>query len=268
MRKIIFLFVTILPFIVTSCKKPEAHFDFYLSTSADGTSATVSTANHSLNADCYWWRLKSPSYYEASPDENTIFTINKSGTYTLKLEAYNRRGEDELSKSFTVTLSSGGSGGGSTPTSYTITYLKLQKIPMTDTDNSSWDTGLMGGADPDIFFKILNSSSSTLYTSATKQNVASTDFPVTWSAVNKSLNYSENYIIRFYDEDGDLDPNDLMAGCNFNSSYLTPGSSSYTWVASDGTIKFTVGLTWSRGQYGDPEPESQEIDETDAIAEE
>lgn len=271
-KNLLILFVAILPFLASSCKKPEANFTFY--TSSDGTKTKVYTQNRSLNADWYSWsfRKNSLSYYEIanSTNKNPVFDIPESGSYELILEVGNKNGEDLATESFSVTLPSGGSGGGSGNqyTHYTITSLILQKIPMTDTDNSSWDTGLLGGADPDIFFKILNSSSSTLYTSATKQNVASSDFPVTWSAVNKSLDYSENYIIRFYDEDGDLDPNDLMAGCSFNSSYLTPGSSSYTWVASDGTIKFTVGLTWSRGGYENMEDfEVQTAEETDTIIE-
>ena len=116
---------------------------------------------------------------------------------------------------------------------------------MYDENYSSWDTGLFDGSDPDIYFKITDSYGSVLYTSATKQNVGSSLMPVTWQSINVTLNYSSTYYIKFYDSDGGVDSDDIMVNCIFNSSYLTSGGSSYIWEASDGTVKFTVGLTWS-----------------------
>lgn len=346
MKKIIILFMAILPFVATSCKKETiADFTYDISFNDDGTIATVRTQNLSVNADSYEWTLYKlvdtwglgvydSHFYDSSTEHDPIFNINESGSYKLELETSNSKNTSTQEKSFTISLSSGGNGGGTpsnptgtptasftisssngnyvpttiscnntstnavsyqwtltkpdyttstssstnpsftcnqagnytlkliaynannasstaqrsftleepTPSNVTISYLKLEKIPMLDNDNSSWDTGLLGGADPDIYFTIVNSSSTTIYTSATKENVASDDFPVTWYSVNKVLDYGSTYYIKFYDEDGDSD--DLMKSCIFETDYLTPGNNSYTWTASNGTVKFTVGLTW------------------------
>ena len=222
---------------------PTASFNL---TSSNGNYAptTVYCNNTSTNATHYHWTLTKPDYTTStSTSSNPSFTCNQTGTYTVKLIAYNANNvSSTLTKSFTLTSPN-----------VTITYLQLIKIPMLDSDNSSWDTGLLSGADPDIYFKIVNSSSSVIYTSATKENVAESDLPVTWYSINQSLDYGSTYYIKFYDEDGSLDSDDLMANCIFNSSYMTTGSSSYTWEATDGTIKFVVGLSWGNSKSNELE---------------
>ena len=108
---------------------------------------------------------------------------------------------------------------------------------------SSWDTGILSGEDPDIYFNIVDMNGSVLYTSTTTSNVSEYSLPVTWHFSQK-LDYASNYYIKFYDKDDGIDSDDIMASCVFESSYLTPGSDSYTWQASSGTIKFIVGLDW------------------------
>ena len=343
MKKIIIFFMVILPFVATSCKKETiADFTYEINYNYDKTMATVRTVDKSVNANSYEWTLYKledmfdlgvydSHYYDSSTDHDPVFYIYESGSYNLKLVTANSKNGSTKEKSFTISLSSDGSGGGDpastptasftitssngnyvpttiscnntsvnavsyrwtltkpdytsstssstnpsftcnqagtytlkliaynsdnisststrsftleepTPSNVTISYLKLEKIPMLDNDNSSWDTGILGGADPDIYFTIVNSSSTTIYTSATKENVASDDFPVTWYSVNKVLDYGSRYYIKFYDEDGDSD--DLMKSCIFDTDDLTQGSNSFTWTASNGTVKFTVGLTW------------------------
>ena len=141
-------------------------------------------------------------------------------------------------------------------TAYTITWLRLEKIPMLDTDNSSWDTGLLSGADPDIKFQIQNSTnSSTFYTIPVKNNVSSSDFPVTWYNVNTTLEIGKEYRIRFLDQD-EIDPDDIMANCVWKQSgYFSPEASTYTWYSSDYRIKFTVGLSWIYGKSSESIPE-------------
>ena len=227
-----------------SYANPVASFNL-TSNNCSYAPATITCVNTSTNAVSYHWTLTRPDYTTStSSSTNPSFTCNQTGNYTIKLTAYNANNVSATStKTFTL----------SAPTSVTITYLSLYKIPMLDSDNSSWDTGTFGGADPDIFFKIVNSSNSVLYTSATKENVTSADLPVSWYSINTTLNFGTDYYIKFYDEDGSLDPNDLMANCIFNNSYLTPGNSSYTWESTDGTIKFTVGLSWSSSKGGELE---------------
>jgi len=237
-----------------SYANPVASFNL-TSNNGNYAPATISCVNTSTNAVSYHWTLTRPDYTTStSSTTNPSFTCNQTGNYTIKLTAYNSNNVSATStKTFTLYA----------PTSVTITYLSLYKIPMLDSDNSSWDTGMFGDGAPDIYFKIVNSSNSVIYTSATKEDVTSDDLPVSWYSVNKALNYGSNYNIKFYDEDGSMDPDDLMVNCIFNSSYLTPGNSSYTWESTDGTIKFTVGLSWSSSKGG----EFEVTDENSVIAE-
>lgn len=221
---------------------PTASFNFN-SSNGNYAPTTIYVNNTSSNATRYQWTLTKPDYTSStSATRNPTFTCSQAGTYTLKLIAYNSNDVSSTTEqSFTLI----------TPSTVKITYLTLQKIPMTDTDNSSWDTGLLGGADPDIYFKLLNSSNSVLYTSSTKDDISTSEFPVTWNNVNKTLDYGSNYYIRFYDEDGSLDPDDLMVSCIFNTTYLSPGSTSYTWQSTNGDTKFVVGLSWTTGKGDD-----------------
>lgn len=192
--------------------------------------------NTSVNATHYQWTLVCPDNTSAtSTSVNPTFACTQSGTYTVQLIAYNSENQSSTS---TMTFSL------TAPSTFTITYLRLEDIPMTDTDHSSWDTGLFGGADPDIVFKILNSSSSVLYTSSRKDDIGESDLPVTWNNVNKTLNYSGNYSIWFYDYDDGMDSHDIMVRCNLPTSNITPGSSSFTWFNNDAGVRFVIGLTW------------------------
>ncbi|MBO4875412.1 MAG: hypothetical protein J5542_08910 [Bacteroidales bacterium] len=214
---------------------PTASFDIN-SSNGNYAPTTIQCNNTSTNAITYKWTLTKPDHTSVTSTlKNPSFTCSQAGTYTLELIAYNSNNVSSTN-SQTITLV--------TPSTYTITYLKLQQIPMLASDNSSWDTGFFDGADPDIFFTILDSNGTILYTSSTKSNTAETSLPVTWNGVNLTLDYSSNYTIRFYDSDDGIDDNDLMAGCNFISSYLTPGNNSYTWTGQTNGTKFTVGLRW------------------------
>lgn len=198
---------------------------------------TIYCNNTSTNATRCVWTLTKPDYTSTtSTNREPSFTCTQAGTYTLTLTVYNA---DDISstteRSFTLAM----------PSSVKITYLKLQQIPMLDSDNSSWDTGLLGGADPDIFFTILTSSNNLLYTSGVRNDITSNEFPITWNNVNTTLDFGSNYYVKFWDQDGGLDDDDLMSSCIFNTSYITPGTTTYVWEAANGTVKFTVGLEWN-----------------------
>ena len=214
---------------------PTASFNIN-SSNGNYAPTTIQCNNTSTNAVTYKWTLTKPDYSSVTSTlKNPSFTCSQAGTYTLELIAYNSNNVSST-KSQTITLI--------TPSTYTITYLKLQQIPMLASDNSSWDTGIFDGADPDIFFTISDSNGTILYTSSTKSNTAETSLPVTWNGINLTLEYGSNYSIRFYDSDDGIDDNDLMTGCNFISSYIIPGNNSYTWTGQTNGTKFTVGLSW------------------------
>lgn len=214
--------------------QPSASFTI---SSNNGTyaPATIQCNNTSTNATSYQWTLTKPDYSTStSTATNPSFTCSQAGTYTMKLIASNSSGyTSTATKTFTLTSLS----------SFTITNLRLQQIPMLASDNSSWDTGLLSGADPDIYFKIIDSNNTVIYTSAIKSNVSEPSLPVTWQDVNVTLDYGSTYYVRFYDSD-DIDSDDMMSGCIFDSTHITPGNSSFTWTATSGTTKFTVGLRW------------------------
>ena len=225
---------------------PEARFDY--SILGGSNYATCYLYNYSLEADSYEWMMYCPDgSVKTSYSFEPSFKCYQVGTYKITLKAKNKYGTDYTSKNFNI-YSNGGGGGNDNPTAsaYTITWLRLEKIRMLDTDNSSWDTGLFGGADPDIKFQIQNSTNTTtFYASPVKNDVSSSDFPVTWYNVNTTLEMGVEYRIRFLDEDSGIDDDDIMANCVWKQvGYFSPGSSSYTWCSTDGTIKFTVGLSW------------------------
>lgn len=254
------LFIGMLAVILTSCHKEAiVNFSYTVENKYDyGLEANyvlLSTYNLSVNAVSYEWELIGPygdvltSYYE-SPS----FKCYQTGEYELRLYAYSKNGDYKMeAKRIYINPSNGGGEGGGTdpidppytPTNFTITWLRLENIPMLDGNNGSWDTGLFGGGDPDIYFKIYNANNQVVYTSNSVEDVSSSDLPHTWTGVNTTLSYNVNeHYIKFYDKDGDLDSDDLMVNCILNPSYLTYGTSSFTWVASDYSVRFVIGLSW------------------------
>jgi hypothetical protein len=175
----------------------------------------------------------------------------QTGDYELRLYAYSKNGDYKVEAKHIYISPSGGGGGGDpvdppyTPTNFTITWLRLENIPMLDADNGSWDTGLFGGGDPDIYFKIYNANNQVVYTSSSVEDLGTSDLPHTWTGVNTTLSYSANqHYIKFYDKDGELDSDDLMVNCILEPSHLTYGNSTFTWVANDNSVRFVIGLSW------------------------
>ena len=255
------LIIGVLAVILTSCQK-EAIVNFSYTTenkydyNYDVYYVQLTTFNLSVNAVSYMWELYDPyGDVVTSYSESPVFKCYQTGDYELKLYAYSKNGDYKVEGKHIYISPSGGGGGGTdpddpidppyTPTNFTITWLRLENIPMLDGDNASWDTGLFGGGDPDIYFKIYNANNQVVYTSSSVEDLGSSDLPHTWTGVNTMLSYNANqYFIKFYDKDGDLDSDDLMVNCILNPSYLTYGTSSFTWVASDYSVRFVIGLSW------------------------
>ena len=216
---------------------PTASFNI---SSSNGSYApsTISCTNTSTNATHYKWTHTKPDYTSTtSTNKNPSFNCTQSGSYTLQLIAYNANNQSDVyTRNFTLT----------SPTSFTITWLRLENIPMLDGNNASWDTGTFTGADPDIFFTLTESGgTAVLYQSGVKDNTAESDLPVTWTPVNQTLTFGNNYVVKFWDHDDlTLDGNDLMASCSLPSSQLTPGSTSFTWNNNNIGVRFVIGLSW------------------------
>ena len=216
---------------------PTASFNI---SSSNGSYAPsiISCTNTSTNATHYAWTLTKPDYTSTtSTDKNPSFNCTQSGSYTLQLIAYNANNQSDVyTRNFTLTTTS----------SFTITWLRLENIPMVDGNNQTWDIELSNGVDPDIFFTILGSNSTTeLDHSEMKTNTSASDLPVTWTPVNQTLPYNNDYVVKFWDADDlTLDGNDLMASCPLSSSHLTPGTTYFTWNNNDIGVRFVIGLTW------------------------
>lgn len=216
---------------------PTASFNI---SSSNGSYAPsiISCTNTSTNATHYAWTLTKPDYTSTtSTNKNPSFNCTQSGSYTLQLIAYNANNQSDVyTRNFTLTTTS----------SFTITWLRLENIPMVDGNNQTWDIELSNGVDPDIFFTILGSNSTTeLYHSEMKTNTSASDLPVTWTPVNQTLPYNNDYVVKFWDADDlTLDGNDLMASCPLSSSHLTPGTTYFTWNNNDMGVRFVIGLTW------------------------
>lgn len=242
----------VLSLLLSACKKPMPEASFVYHIESGPYYATCKLTNYSVNADSYEWTLTRPNgTCEKSNSMEPSFQCYNVGTHQITLYASNRYGMDRSSQSFEIYyIDHGGDHGGDenpTAIAYTIKWLRLEKIPMLDENNGSWDTGLFGGGDPDIKFKIQNSTNTTTYyTSPTKTDVTSSDFPISWYNVNTTLELGKEYRIRFLDEDGAIDPDDDMANCIWKQTgYFYPGMTTYTWYSTDASIKFTVGLSWT-----------------------
>ncbi|MBR5983929.1 MAG: hypothetical protein IK025_09475 [Bacteroidales bacterium] len=203
----------------------------YVSSTAnyDDALAAVNGASFDSALDGFWGGSKEDYDYYIGQDPDPVY-FKYAGEKKIILHAYSKNGKKSCHKTKYIKVIN--------PSSYTITSLELQKINM-----SSWDTGILSGEDPDIYFNIVDMNGSVLYTSTTKSNVGEHSLPISWN-FSQTLDYSSNYYIKFYDKDDGVDSDDNMANCVFESSYLTPGSDSFTWTAAYESIKFTVGLSW------------------------
>ena len=215
--------------VIDSNRKPIASFTY--STQQITGGLAIKCNNTSSYATSYEWFCNGSTSYQTNP----TFYVYSAGTYRLELTATNQYGSDYTYKTITVTAA---------PTGYEITSLKLTKIPMLDSNNDSWDTGLEGGAAPDIFFKILDENASyTYYTSSLINNVTSSAMPVSWNVPNVQLEIGKTYKIRFIDDD-DFTSDDIMATCIWEIKASQEGQTTINWNAQSGTISFVAGIRW------------------------
>ena len=114
---------------------------------------------------------------------------------------------------------------------------------MLDGNNSSWDTGIFGGGDPDIFFKILDEDKVITYCTTDHYTDVSS-LPISWNVHNTQLEIGTKYIIQFLDYDDGIDPHDIMANCIWQINASQEGQTTINWNAQSGTISFVVEIKW------------------------
>lgn len=191
---------------------PTANFSF--TGSNQYAPATMNFTNLSQNASSYSWDFGDGS---TSSSQNPSHTYSTPGTYSVTLQATNNIGSDVITKTVNVKQD---------PTKWNLTRFVLTAYPETD-DGDNWD---YTDAGPDIYFQILNGST-VIYTSSTKDDVSSNSLPLTWTVSDVSLDVNTQYTIKFYDEDGALDSDDLMGTITFKPNILDFNSSSWSWTS-------------------------------------
>ena len=215
--------------VIDSNRKPIASFTY--STQQITGGLAIKCNNTSSYATSYEWFCNGSTSYQTNP----TFYVYSAGTYRLELTATNQYGSDYTYKTITVTAA---------PTGYEITSLKLTKIPMLDGNNASWDTGIFGGGEPDIFFRIMDEDKEvTYYTSSYYTDVSS--FPISWTLQNPpQMEIGTKYIIRFLDYDDGIDSHDIMINCVWQVNASQAGQTTINWNGQTGTISFVAGIKW------------------------
>ena len=206
---------------------PTANFSF--TGNNQYAPATISFTNLSSNASSYQWIFGDGATSSAT---NPTHTYTSGGNYTVTLKAMNSAGSNQTSRTVTVK---------NTPSTWTLTKFVLTAYPLTDGgDNWDWTD-----AGPDIYFKLYDANNTLIYTSSTKNDVSESSLPLTWNLSNATLStLTGTCTIKLYDEDGALDPDDLMGnitfvpsehcGYNYNTYTWTAGSWSGVWTFSWG----------------------------------
>jgi len=213
--------------VIDGNQKPVASFTYTTEQITGGLA--IKCHNNSSYATSYEWEFNGGNSYQANP----TFYVYSPGTYHLGLTAINDYGTDYTYKTVIVKQN---------PTGYEITSLKLTKIPMLDSNNESWDTGLEGGGNPDIFFKILNEDKTITYYTSNHFNDVNA-FPISWTIQGSQLQIGTKYIIQFIDFD-DWSSNDIMANCIWEVKASQEGQTTINWNAQNGKISFVVGVKW------------------------
>ncbi len=137
----------------------------------------------------------------------------------------------------------GGKNTPATAVAVQINSVKLNTYPPYD-GNTTWDITDDG---PDIYFKIVNSSGRTLYTSSVKENISyKPEINLAYYNIYYTINnLNERYTIEFYDRDGALDTDDYMGGY-----YWTPliennnHSGTLRFFSNSSDLSFTLYVTW------------------------
>lgn len=194
---------------------PTANFSF--TGNNQYAPATVNFTNLSSNATSYLWNFGDGT---TSSSTNPTHTYTSGGNYTVTLKATNNAGSNQTSKTVTVK---------NTPATWTLTKFVLTSYPLTDGgDNWDWTD-----AGPDIYFKLYDANNTLIYTSSTKSDVTESSLPLTWNLSNATLSTpTGTCTIKIYDEDGALDPDDLMGNITFvPADHCGYNNYSYTWTA-------------------------------------
>ena len=219
---------------ISDNQKPIASFTYTTSQITGGLA--IKCSNSSRYATSYEWHIwgEGLGFEDYDYTTNPTFNVYSPGTYYISLAAENDYGSSYTYKSIKVTAK---------PTGYQFTSMKLTKIPMLDSNNESWDTGLESGGYPDIICKILNENKDYTYVNCERIDEVST-LPISWTITNcPTMEVGTKYIVQFLDYDV-FSANDIMANCIWEVNSTQEGQTSFNWNAQSGTVSFVAGIKW------------------------
>ncbi len=196
--------------------------------------STVTFTNSSANASSYSWDFGDNSTSTAT---NPTHTYRVGGVFTVKLTATGAGGTNNTTKTVNITA----------PTKYTITKITLDSIPFTNANGGSWDIG----AGPDIYFKITDITTLSLWAMSTASSVKIKDqksLPLQFSLTPpyQSSDLTKDIVIAVWDYDGGPLLDDFIGYVQFSIPSYKSGVNSYPTSVS-GSYKGTkiiLSLTW------------------------
>lgn len=160
---------------------------------------------------------------------NAEYTSN--GTYEVTAIVYSACGEiGSFKKTIVVSGLNDNDGGGTTtnPTGFRLNKFVLKHYPLTEANGENWD---FFDAGPDIYFKIFQGNT-VVFTSNVKNDVSESSLPLTWDISGVYLDAYSSFDIKFYDQDGALDPDDYMGGVSgFTPSNYGFSQTVYDWYS-------------------------------------
>lgn len=232
-----YLIPAIIALVLTGCNK-DISCDYEYT--VNGTTVTFD-ASKSKGATHFEWDFDDYPY-ERGTGKKVTHTYYNEGTFCVELNCSNKNGDHEFSDKY-ISISQGGGVTTKTASYAKITSLTLNTYPQYD-GNSNWD---FTDAGPDIYFKILNSSGSVVYTSSVKNDVTyKPEVNLYYGDINYTIyDLSKEYDIKFYDQDGALDNDDFMGGYYWipifdNDNY----SSSVIFSSPSSDLSFTLNVIW------------------------
>lgn len=167
---------------------------------------------------------------------------NCPGTYEIRAIVYNDCNEASSFKKRIVISDQGGGGGTTTnPTGFRLNKFVLKHYPLTEANGENWD---YTDAGPDIYFKIFQGNA-VVYTSDAKNDVRESSLPLTWNISGVYLDAYSSFDVKFYDQDGVLDPDDYMGGVSgFTPSNYGFNQTVYDWVTTSSDWEGTWYYSW------------------------
>lgn len=235
------LLITCIP----SCTKTENQklpvADFSFSPSSGYVPLYVSFNNTSDNAESFSWDFGNGDY---SSERNPSTTYLNDGVYSVTLTAKNSSGTNKITKSITVKKQ---------PISVTIEDITILDFPETDASGNNWDNSFSGSY-PDVYFKIIDANSTTLYTYNTanrKENLRKFDLPSLFSAPANGFytltDLTKGFGITLYDYES-IGTDQYIGGVLRNSAMLnllSSGGLPSTYDLYYGDFFFSVKLKWN-----------------------